>query len=119
MTSNLLGPAYRKLRAFLRHLPHQLLAGGLLNLPTGSVADPSKPNEILPSLAERIAEILLRIAYPLAFIGIIYSVYLLVVNSGNPDAFKTTKKNVGFIVTGILLLIFALFIFNKVVKIFT
>jgi hypothetical protein len=105
-----------KLRAFLRNLP---LAGaaGLINLPTGDLGT-TAPNGILPALANRAADILTFLAYPIAFIGIIYSVYMLVANSGNPDALKTTKKNIGYIAGGIFLLIFTIFIFNFVVTIF-
>lgn len=94
------------------------LAAGLINLPVGQLTGNNDPNSFLPALANRIADILTFLAYPLAFIGLVYSVYLLIANSGNPDALKTTKKNIGYIALGIFLLLFTIIIFNFVAAVF-
>lgn len=105
------------MRASLRQLWRKVpavAAAGLINLPVGTFTDSSNPNDFLPALANRIAVILTYLAYPLAFIGIVYSVYLLIANSGNPDALKTTKKNIGYIAIGIFLIVFTILIFSFV-----
>jgi hypothetical protein len=94
------------------------VAGGLINLPVGRLEGAEDPNGILPALAERIAQLLTLLAYPLAFIGIIYSVYLLIVNSSNPEALKTTKKNIGYIAAGIFIIVFSIIIFNYISALF-
>jgi hypothetical protein len=43
---------------------------------------------------------------------------MLLVNSGNPDALKTTKKNIGYIAIGVFLLVFSAIIFNFVSAVF-
>jgi hypothetical protein len=102
----------------LRELPYTA-AASLINLPFGSLGSGADdPNAILPLVANRIADIMAALAYPLAFVGIIYSVYLLIVNSGNADALKTTKKNIGYIAGGIFLLVFTAIILNFFARIF-
>jgi len=104
----------RRPRTWVPFLP------GFLNLPVGDLGlgNNADPNAILPALATRIAAILTALAYPIAFIGIIYTVYLLIANSGNPDAMKTTKKNIGYIAGGIFFFMLAVVIFNLVVRLF-
>ncbi|HSI20841.1 MAG TPA: hypothetical protein VLA04_04055 [Verrucomicrobiae bacterium] len=108
----------KRLTEYLHNLP-RLAAAGLINLPLGEITPKgSDPNSLLPALANRLADIMSAIAYPLAFVGIVYSVYLLIANSGNPDAFKTTKKNIVNIAGGIFLLVFSVILFNFVANIF-
>ncbi len=104
-------------RKALRSLP-TIGAAGLLNIPTGSIGDAANVNGTLPEIANRIASILTFLAYPLAFIGIVYSVFLLIAHSDSPDAFKTTKKNIGYIAGGIFIIIFSVFIFNFIALVF-
>lgn len=87
------------------------VASGFFNLPTGTF-DNSKPNGILPEIANRVATFLQIMAWPLAFVGLIYSAYILISSAGNPDAWTKAKKNVGYIATGIFLLVFTVIIFN-------
>lgn len=103
---------------YLRQRGSQALAAGLINLPVGKLSGTDDPNGILPAIANRIANILTALAYPLAFAGIIYSVYMLIANSGNPDALKTTKKNIGYIMGGIFILVLTLTLFNVVTSLF-
>lgn len=112
-----------KLLRFLRTLPTVGAAALIdLNLPFGTLKNSAGqepgPNEILPALANRIADILTFLAYPLAFIGLVYSIFMLVANSGNPEAFKATKKNIGYIFMGLFVLIFTILIFNFITSIF-
>lgn len=106
-----------KWQKYLKETP---FVAGILNLPVGDLGlgNNADPNAILPAVANRIADILTALAYPIAFIGIIYTVYTLVANSGNPDALKTAKKNIGYIAGGIFLFILSVAIFNLVVRIF-
>jgi hypothetical protein len=107
-----------KLRRYLRSIPTNLLPAALtLNLPVGKLIN-KDPNGYIPEIANRIASLLTFLAYPVAFVGIVYSVFQLIANSGNPDALKTTKKNIGYIAGGIFIMIFALVIFNFISSLF-
>jgi hypothetical protein len=107
-----------KLRAYYRKYSPGL-ALSLINLPKASeITGNSDPNTFLPALANRLALILTYLAYPLAFIGVVYSAYLLLANSGNPDAQKMVKKNIGYIATGIFLLVLTIVIFNFFARVF-
>ncbi len=109
---------YKRLAEYLRNLP-RLAAAGLINLPIGDIrGGNTDPNAILPAIANRLADIMSAIAYPLAFVGLVYTVYLLIANSDNPDALKTTKKNIINIAGGIFLLVFSVIFFNIVANIF-
>jgi hypothetical protein len=107
-----------KLKELWQRFSQGVVLAGLINLPVGKLSDSSDPNAYLPALANRLAQIITLIAYPVAFIGILYSVYMLLVNSGNPDALKTTKKNIGYIAIGVFLLVFSAIIFNFVSAVF-
>jgi hypothetical protein len=63
----------------------------------------------LVDFVNRIIEILLSLAYPLAFASIVYSAYVLISSNGNPDAFTKVKKNILYMVTGLFLIIFSVF----------
>lgn len=101
-----------KLKELWQRFSQGVVLAGLINLPIGTLSDSKDPNAYLPALANRLAQIITFIAYPAAFIGILWSVYMLLANSGNPDALKTTKKNIGYIALGIFLLVFTAIIFN-------
>jgi hypothetical protein len=106
----------------LRYIQQRLQLGlfSLINLPVGKLGetDTLQPNAILPTLANRLADIIAALAYPLAFIGIVYSVYLLIVNSGSPDALKKTKQNIIYIAVGIFILLTASIIIGFMRRIF-
>jgi hypothetical protein len=72
----------------------------------------------LPSIGERIVALLLFFAYPLAFIGLLYSAYLLIVSAGKPEGYNNAKKNITFIITGIFIIVFTTALINIVVSIF-
>jgi hypothetical protein len=70
---------------------------------------PTPPGVIdsLPKLANHLLNIMLFFAYPLAFIAVVYTAYMLV-NSGNkPEGYATAKKNIMYLATGIFLIIFS------------
>lgn len=69
---------------------------------------------IAGQLANRIVQTLEAVAYPLAIAGIVYSAYVLITSVGNPDALKTAKKNIMYILTGVFLVVFALSIVNAI-----
>jgi membrane glycosyltransferase len=61
----------------------------------------------LVDFINRIIEILLSLAYPLAFAAIVYSSFILITSNGNPDAFTKVKKNLTYLVTGLFLIVFS------------
>lgn len=87
-----------------------------LSLPTGKID--ASPNSIPSTLAVRIYHLLTDLAYPLAFVGIIYSAYLLATSMGNPEGYAKTKKNIIYITTGIALILFTAVIFRFVQSFF-
>lgn len=54
-----------------------------------------------------IAEILLTIALPLAFIAILYAAYKLIQARGNPDGYKSAKSIMIYVLTGLFFIAFA------------
>ncbi len=92
----------------------RISAAGFLNLPTGSLGSAGDPNGILPTVANRLANILIAVALPLAVIGILYSAFQLLTKSGDADAFKHAKQNVGYIATGIVVIALAYALVNLV-----
>jgi hypothetical protein len=83
-----------------------------LSIPTGTIK--GNANDLPGLLATRIYHILTNLAYPLAFVGIIYSAYLLLTSMGSPEAYAKTKKNIIYITTGIALIVFTAILFRFV-----
>ena len=54
-----------------------------------------------------LAEILLTVALPLAFIAIVFAAYKLIVAQGNPDAYKNAKNVMMYVLLGIFFVVFA------------
>ena len=78
-----------------------------LNLPERAVD--TRAGFGLVDFVNRIIEILLSLAYPLAFASIVYSAYVLITSNGNPDAFTKLKKNLTYLITGLFLIVFSVF----------
>jgi len=72
---------------------------------TGAIND--GPGVGIQSLAERILHILLAVAYPLAFIAILYSSYQLITSAGKPEPYAKAKANLINLFIGIFLIIIA------------
>ena len=80
-------------------------AANFVNVPDEKI-DPSAGTGVI-QFVNRIIDIMLSIAYPLAFFSVLYSAYLLITSAGNPDAYAKTKKNVTYLITGVFLIVFA------------
>jgi len=94
------------------------IASAFLDFRFGHV-DTGSVNALPTNLANHILDFLTRVAYPLAFLGILYCAYLLLTSMGSADAWTKAKKNITYIMTGILLILFAVIIFNIVNRIFS
>jgi hypothetical protein len=70
------------------------------------------PNDILPKIADQILHILTFLAYPIAFIGIIYSAYFLLFANDKPESFTKTKNNLIYMIIGFLLILVAALLVN-------
>lgn len=64
-------------------------------------------NSAVAAFFNRIAEILLVIAIPLALAGIIFAAIALIRASGNPDGYKQAKKIVLYVLTGFIFIALA------------
>ena len=80
---------------------------GQLNLqfPTGKLS--TAPGAGVQALGDRILQILVDLAYPLAIICIIYTAYILISSSNSPDGYTKAKKNITYLIIGVFLIIFA------------
>ena len=58
-------------------------------------------------LVNRIIDLMISLAYPLAFFAILFIAYTLITSAGNPDAYVKSKKYIGYLVVGIFLIVFA------------
>lgn len=72
----------------------------------------------IQALANRILQIIIVFAYPLAFIAIVYSAYQLITSMGKPDAYASAKKNITYVFIGIFLVIFAGIIVRFFISVF-
>lgn len=86
----------------------------ILNLPTGAL-DPGAGTGV-DALVARILDTLLAFGYPLAFISILVSSYVLISGSGKPDAYTKVRKNLLYLCTGTILIVFATIIVRFVVN---
>jgi hypothetical protein len=55
-------------------------------------------------LLERVVNLMLDVAIPLAFIGIVYTAWQVITSAGKPDAYGAARKNIAYIATGIFIL---------------
>lgn len=90
---------------------------GLINFPTGNLRQGAGVG--VTDLFNRILDLLLAFAYPLAFISLAYCAYMLITSMGNPEAYAKTKKNVTYLVIGLFLVIFAAIIVRFFINIFS
>ena len=88
-----------------------------LNLQTGPLGS-TEPGTGLAVLANRILDTLLAVAWPLAFIGILYSAYILISSAGKVEAYTTAKKNIGYLFIGITVIILGLYVIRGIIGIF-
>lgn len=76
-------------------------------------------NEAAGQFVNRIAELLIALAFPLAVASILYSVYTLLVSQGDPKAYEKVKKILIFMTLGIFLIVFAVVMVRTVYQLFT
>jgi hypothetical protein len=88
-----------------------------LNFQSGSVTDTSAGTG-LSTLINHILDLLIAAAWPLAFIGIVYSAYILITSAGKVEAYAAVKKNVTFILTGILVIVLGLYGVRFIITLF-
>lgn len=75
---------------------------------TGGVLQKGKDGLVSPGLiVNGVLGLITSLAYPLAFLAILYSAYILISSVGKPEAFTTAKKNISFLLIGIFLIVFA------------
>lgn len=86
-------------------------ASQIFTIPSGNITT-------FPLLANRILDLLTAIAYPLAFLSLVYSAYLLITAGGKPEAWTTTKKNLLNLCIGVFLISFASIFVRLVVNLF-
>jgi hypothetical protein len=72
--------------------------------------------EDIPTLVEKILEIVLTIGVPIVAVMIIYSGYLFIKARGNPDGLKEAKKNLLGVLIGAAILLGAYVIAETVVN---
>ena len=111
LAAGIAGKAYADTPAFLP---------GLGNLGTSPITSNTSANSghNLSLLANRIVDILLAIAFPLAFAAIVYSSYLLITSAGKPEAVQAARKNLTYLVTGIVVIVFGLFVVRFIITLF-
>ena len=100
-----------------------VLYASIFNLPKPSIlfqstGDSSTVSTSAGNLANFVLNFLTALALPLAVAGIIYSAYIMIVSSGNPDAYTKAKKNLLYIVGGIFLIVFAATIVSSISGLF-
>jgi hypothetical protein len=78
-----------------------------LNLPAAPDLSGSNVNQNVALFLNRVAEILLVLAIPLAIMGIIFTASTLIQAAGKPDGYVKAKKMLLYIVTGIFIIVFA------------
>ncbi|MBU6388972.1 hypothetical protein KGQ71_00475 [Patescibacteria group bacterium] len=68
---------------------------------------PTLPIHSIADIANRILNVLLVFAYPLAFLALLYSAYLLITSAGKSDAYTKVKKNILYLSIGIFVIAMA------------
>lgn len=106
----------------LDHLNLQLLKVADISGNPFSISDFSpSPNaanssEVAQASLNRVLEILLMIALPVAIIAVIYTAYQLITSNGKPDVMEKAKKNLITLVIGIFLVTAAAFLASTFYK---
>ena len=77
-----------------------------------------KANSAVAAFFNRIAEILLAIAIPLALAGIIFAAIALIKASGNPDGYKQAKKIILYILSGFIFIALAVVLVRFMTSLF-
>lgn len=88
-------------------------AASIFNLPTGLATGD------VPGLFNGILDIFIALAYPFAFVAILYTSYILISSSGKPEAYNTAKKNLLMVFTGIFLIVFAVVFVRFITRLFS
>jgi hypothetical protein len=70
------------------------------------------------ALFDRILRLMLVFAYPLAFVSLVYSAYLLITSAGKPEAYGAARKNINYLLVGSLIIIFAVYIVRFFITLF-
>lgn len=73
-------------------------------------------NPAINILAHNLLSLLIVIATPIALAALLYTGYILITSAGKPEAYKKAKQNLGFVVVGIFLIVFATTIVRFVVS---
>lgn len=108
--------------------PADIETGGVTTVETGGVTtnvsddfsklvNPLKSGgvEDIPTLVEKILEIVLKIGTPIIALAIIYAGYLFIAAQGNPTKLETAKKTLVYVVIGAAILLGAYVIAETVV----
>lgn len=84
---------------------------------TGGFTGPldTKAGTGIVALAERIYQLFIAVAYPLAFIALLYVSYTLITSAGNPEGYAKAKKQMIYVITGIFLIVFSTVLINLVI----
>lgn len=76
------------------------------------------PGTGIVDLLTRITSLLLAFAFPLAFIGLVFSAWKLISSAGNPAAVVTAKKNIAYLAVGIIVLTLGLYVVKLIYSVF-
>lgn len=90
-------------------LSNTILSGQQLNTDAGTGVQ---------DLLNRIVNLMLALAFPLAFIGIVFSAWKLISSAGNAAALATAKKNIIYITIGIAVLTLGLVVIKVIYNVF-
>lgn len=90
-----------------------------LGLTTAKPLDSGDASANVANFFNRIAEILLVVALPLAAFGLLYFIAAgLIQGGGKPEAWASAKKNFMYIVIGIFIIVFAVVLVRLVTNLF-
>lgn len=92
-------------------------AENIISVPSGLFAN--GPKTTAGDIANGILSLLTSLAYPLAFLALLYTAYILVSSLGKPEAYTTAKKNITYVVIGIFLIVFAVAMVRFVTGLFS
>ncbi len=76
------------------------------NVPSGAI-DTRTAAAGAQTLVQRIIDTMTFFVFPIAFIGIVYIGYNLIMGPNNPDTWAKSKKQIGYMVIGITLITLA------------
>jgi hypothetical protein len=104
------------------------LLDSIIGLGVAHAAVPAANNQVftiqngtpttVEGLANQLLSLLTGLAYPIAFICLVYTAYLLITAGGKADAWTTAKKNILNLTIGIFLIVFAAIMVRFVTHLF-